>query len=108
MLDGAVVGAGARAERSDVDLAALVARKREAAAVVEQRAKVQHITGLGLGVEVSGGMGDPHAFVEPPCGDPHLGAAVSWSFAPGWITRAQAGTALGGPILVRMHLAYEF
>jgi hypothetical protein len=63
---------------------------------------------LGLGVQLSGGIGDPHAFVEPPCGDPQLGAVVSWSFAPGWTTRALGGAALGGPMLVRMHLAYEF
>jgi hypothetical protein len=30
------------------------------------------------------------------------------SFAPGWTTRALGGAALGGPMLVRMHLAYEF
>src|SRR5207253_5585410 len=63
---------------------------------------------LGLGVALSGGIGDPHAFVEPPCRDPRVGAVVAWSFAPGWTTRAQAGAVLSGPMLVRMHLASEF
>jgi hypothetical protein len=65
---------------------------------------------LAAGIELFGGIGDPHAFVEPPCRHHYLAPAVSWSFAPGWVARAQAakGASRGSNDLIRINLAYEF
>jgi hypothetical protein len=65
---------------------------------------------VSAGLEWFGGIGDPQAFVEPPCRHHYLAPAVSWSFAPGWVARAQVakGASTGSHDLVRVHLAYQF
>ena len=65
---------------------------------------------VALGVQAFGGMGDTHAFLEPPCRRHYLAPTVFWSFAPGWVLRAQAArqAASSGNELVRLQLAYEF
>lgn len=67
-------------------------------------------TALSLGIEWFGGIGDPHAFVEPPCRHHYLAPALFWSFAPGWIARAEAakGASAGSHDLIRVNLAYQF
>jgi hypothetical protein len=65
---------------------------------------------LSAGIEWFGGIGDPHTFVEPPCRHHYLAPALSWSFAPRWVARAQAakGASPGSGDLIRVNLAYQF
>ena len=62
------------------------------------------------GLELFGGIGDTHAFLEPPCRHHYLAPAVSWSPAPGWALRLQAAKEVSGGSddLVRLQIAYEF
>lgn len=62
---------------------------------------------LSPGIEMFGGLGDPQVFVEPPCRNRYLGPAVSFSFAPGWVARAQSAAGTAGHLL-RLQVAYAF
>lgn len=65
---------------------------------------------VALGIEAFGGIGDTHAFLEPPCRHHYLAPAISWSPAAGWEVRVQAakGISPGSSELVRMQIAYGF
>jgi len=65
---------------------------------------------LAPGIEWFGGIGDPHAFVEPPCRHQYLAPTVSWELAPRWLARAQIakGASPASDDLIRINLAYQF
>jgi len=65
---------------------------------------------LAPGIEAFFGIGDPRAYAEPPCRHHYLAPSLSWSFAPGWVARAQAakGTSRGSDDLLRVQIAYGF
>jgi hypothetical protein len=65
---------------------------------------------VALGFEVFGGIGDTHAFLEPPCRHHYLAPALSWSPAPGWAVRVQAakGASRASCELLRLQIAYGF
>ena len=64
---------------------------------------------VSFGVAMLGGLGDPQVLLEPPCRDHFFASDVSWSFAPGWIARAQLASRLSpGGDMARLQIAYLF